>query len=114
MRIALSAALLAPAAAVHPQGSSSGEKVPYVSLEEILSSFEAYDGKTVRTSGRLDLVSGQFRLRDEIGNRLDIVGQGSLGEQFKVEARTLLSRECEVTGYLERKPAIEGSAQSQG
>ena len=89
--------------------------VPYVSLEAILAEFEAYHGRTVRTSGRLDLEpSGRFRLRDDDGNALDIVALEPISQKFDVQARTMLGRDCEVTGSLVQQSTIGGSAAQSG
>ena len=104
--------LLAPPAFAQGMGAPMdrydmqyGEPVA-VSVSDLVQSPDSYDGKAVRTHGRLDLDAqgGQrfYSLRDSFGSRVLIAPVNEIAAQFDSEVLKLIGAEVDVTGVFMR------------
>ncbi len=103
--IALLLALLAPRVrAQSPEQFEQFGPVADVTIDDITQFPEAYQGKAVRTKGRLEMlpqVGGiSFALRGMFGGRLYVVPLTSVADQWEESARTWLGGEVQVSGLV--------------
>ncbi len=88
--------------AVASQGPPDG-KVLAVSIDKLLSMPELYDGKSVLTTGELDVAASRrgkvYTLRGSFGGRLVIVTAGA-AQAWAEQAPRWIGREVEVTGLV--------------
>jgi hypothetical protein len=106
-RLALVPLLLAVATAASGQYSQYDQYGPAVevTIADLVSTPVAYSGRAVRTKGYLERGSSldgrSYRLRDGIGNVLDLVPVPDLADSFETESTAALGRRIEVTGLFE-------------
>lgn len=118
-RLALLALLAAPAGPTAAQDTNRYE-AEYgppidVSLTDLMLSPESYDGRAVRTRGRLELGSalGAYMLRDAGATSVDLVPVPEMAGDVDSMLRELLGREVRVVGAF-RSARQTGATISQG
>lgn len=88
-----------------------GEPVD-VSLSDLLQNGGSYDGRAVRTSGRLDLSSAsvqrQFVIKDVFGAALAVVPVGEAEGAWNSDATRLLGRAVDFTGVFYERRVVTG------
>jgi len=107
--LALSTLLLPGASALAQSDYEAryGEPVDVV-LDDLLQNPEQYQGRAVRTSGRLDLSTtslggaggGRYAMRDGFGRSVRLVPVNNVSMEFEDRARYWLGHEIEITGIL--------------
>lgn len=107
--LALSTLLLPGASALAQSDYEAryGEAVD-VRLDDLLQNPEQYQGRAVRTSGRLDLSTtnmggargGRYAMRDGFGHSVRLAPVNNVSMEFEDQARHWLGHEIEVTGVL--------------
>ncbi|HUF35049.1 MAG TPA: Ig-like domain-containing protein [Gemmatimonadales bacterium] len=115
------AALLSPALPALAQSDYEarfGEPVD-VSLDDLLQGSGQYEGRAVRTSGRLDLsrvpsVTGsRYALRDMYGNSVRLAPVPEVASEFEDQSRFWLGHEIEVTGVLIAESTASSAIQGE-
>ena len=106
--LALSTLLLPGASALAQSDYEAryGEPVD-VRLDDLLQNPEQYQGRAVRTSGRLDLSTsmgagggGRYAMRDGFGHSVRLAPVSNVAMEFEDRARYWLGHDIEITGVL--------------
>lgn len=75
-----------------------------VTVDSILDMPQQYEGRAVRTHGRLDMIPGSlqvgFAFRGTFGTYLHLVARQEIGAEFERVARQWFGKEVEVTGSV--------------
>jgi hypothetical protein len=84
-----------------------------VTLSDLLQSPESYEGRAIKTRGKLDLgmsLRHSYILRDNFGTGVSLVAVPEVDDAFEAEARTWIGREVQVTGVFYRQSTSQSSA----
>jgi hypothetical protein len=85
-----------------------------VSLSDLVQNGSAYEGRAVRTSGRLDLSSSsqrQFVIKDVFGAGLAVVPMGDVASGWDQQAMSMLGKTVDFTGVFYERRTVTGIAQ---
>jgi hypothetical protein len=101
--------LAAPALALESGGGMSQYEARYgravdVSIDDLMQESAAYQGRAIRTKGRLDPVMGLGRgylLKSVFGNSVGVQPVSEVSREFEDQARVWLGLEVQVTGVLQ-------------
>jgi hypothetical protein len=85
-----------------------------VTLNDLVNNPSAYEGRTVKTKGTLDMgmsLGRSYVLRDGFGSGATLTAVPEVSDAFESEARTWTGREVQVTGVFSRS-STSGTAAS--
>ena len=116
------ATFLLPAASALAQGNYEaryGAPVD-VSLNDLIQNPDQYRGRSVRTSGRLDLSSAttgvggsRYAMRDGFGHSVRLIPVGEVASEFEQQAKFWLGHEIEITGVVGSDSQSPAAAQGE-
>ena len=106
--LALSTLLLPGASALAQDYEARYGEPVEVRLDDLIQNPGQYEGRSVRTSGRLDLANpsvladaGRYRIRDGFGHSARLAPVGQIAMEFEDRAKYWLGHDIEITGVLQ-------------
>jgi hypothetical protein len=84
-----------------------------VTLSDLVQNPESYEGRAVKTRGKLDMgvsLRRSYILRDDFGSGATLVAVPEVDDTFNSEARSWIGREVQVTGVFSRQSTSESAA----
>lgn len=84
-----------------------------VTLSDLVQNPESYEGRAVKTRGKLDMGTSLRRsyiLRDTFGSGATLVAVPEVDDAFNADARTWIGREVQVTGVFARRSTSDSAA----